>query len=53
MDYSGNRTNGSGKTTTLYALLSNLNNSEINIITIEDPIEYQIDGIARFRQPEN
>ncbi len=40
---------GSGKTTTLYALLSNLNNSEINIITIEDPIEYQIDGIAQIQ----
>ncbi len=40
---------GSGKTTTLYALLSSLNNSEINIITIEDPIEYQIDGIAQIQ----
>jgi len=40
---------GSGKTTTLYALLSSLNNSEINIITIEDPIEYQIDGVAQIQ----
>jgi general secretion pathway protein E len=40
---------GSGKTTTLYAVLSTLNNSEINIITIEDPIEYQIDGIAQIQ----
>ncbi len=40
---------GSGKTTTLYAMLSHLNNSAINIITIEDPIEYQIDGIAQIQ----
>jgi len=36
---------GSGKTTTLYAALLELNNSEINISTVEDPIEYFIDGI--------
>lgn len=36
---------GSGKTTTLYATLSELNDSERNIITIEDPVEYRIDGI--------
>ena len=35
---------GSGKTTTLYAALSTINKTDINIITIEDPIEYQIDG---------
>jgi general secretion pathway protein E len=40
---------GSGKTTTLYAMLSHLNNSTINIITIEDPIEYQIEGIAQIQ----
>jgi len=40
---------GSGKTTTLYAVLANLNNPEINVITIEDPIEYQIDGIAQIQ----
>jgi len=40
---------GSGKTTTLYAALSTINNSEINIITIEDPIEYQIEGIGQIQ----
>ncbi|TSC93252.1 MAG: Uncharacterized protein CEN89_156 [Candidatus Berkelbacteria bacterium Licking1014_7] len=36
---------GSGKTTTLYAILNEINKPEIKIITIEDPIEYQITGI--------
>lgn len=36
---------GSGKTTTLYAILKKLNNPESKIITIEDPIEYQLKGI--------
>ena len=36
---------GSGKTTTLYAMLSELNNKERNIMTVEDPIEYYLDGI--------
>lgn len=36
---------GSGKTTTLYATLSYLNNHEVNILTIEDPIEYDLPGI--------
>ncbi len=36
---------GSGKTTTLLALLNNINQEDINIITIEEPIEYTIDGI--------
>jgi len=36
---------GSGKTTTLYAALLELNNNELNISTVEDPIEYFIDGI--------
>ena len=36
---------GSGKTTTLYALLNSVNNEDINIQTIEDPIEYEIEGI--------
>ncbi len=38
---------GSGKSTTLYALLSNLNSSERNIVTMEDPIEYNIPGIMQ------
>jgi general secretion pathway protein E len=40
---------GSGKTTTLYAALSTINQPDINIITIEDPIEYQIDGIGQIQ----
>jgi general secretion pathway protein E len=38
---------GSGKTTTLYAALSEINTPDKNIITIEDPVEYQIDGIGQ------
>lgn len=38
---------GSGKTTTLYAILSKLNNSERNIVTMEDPVEYHIEGITQ------
>ncbi|MDQ5986805.1 MAG: hypothetical protein CSYNP_02538 [Syntrophus sp. SKADARSKE-3] len=40
---------GSGKTTTLYAALTTINQPGINIITIEDPIEYQIDGIGQIQ----
>jgi general secretion pathway protein E len=40
---------GSGKTTTLYAVLSSINSPDINIITIEDPIEYQINGISQIQ----
>jgi type II secretory ATPase GspE/PulE/Tfp pilus assembly ATPase PilB-like protein len=36
---------GSGKTTTLYSVLQELNNPEYNIVTVEDPIEYQLPGI--------
>ncbi len=38
---------GSGKTTTLYAILSSLNKPDIKIITLEDPIEYRLQGIAQ------
>jgi len=38
---------GSGKTTTLYAALTNLNESSRNILTVEDPIEYFIEGIGQ------
>jgi type II secretory ATPase GspE/PulE/Tfp pilus assembly ATPase PilB-like protein len=38
---------GSGKTTTLYAALSFLHNTEKNIVTLEDPIEYSLDGITQ------
>lgn len=40
---------GSGKTTTLYAILSSINIPDINIITIEDPIEYKIKGISQIQ----
>ncbi len=40
---------GSGKTTTLYSALNVLNTPDINIITIEDPIEYQINGISQMQ----
>jgi len=40
---------GSGKTTTLYAALRRLANGERNIITIEDPVEYQLPGIAQMQ----
>lgn len=40
---------GSGKTTTLYSALSILNNPDINIITVEDPVEYQIRGISQVQ----
>jgi general secretion pathway protein E len=38
---------GSGKTTTLYAALSRINSPDLNILTIEDPVEYQLDGISQ------
>jgi type IV pilus assembly protein PilB len=40
---------GSGKSTTLYAALSALNTIEKNIITIEDPVEYQLEGITQVQ----
>jgi len=40
---------GSGKTTTLYASLSKINTPDKNIITIEDPMEYQLKGIGQIR----
>ena len=43
---------GSGKTTTLYSAVTVLNNSEQNIVTIEDPVEYQIDGINQNQVKE-
>ena len=38
---------GSGKTTTLYAILKRINKPEVKIITIEDPIEYRLEGISQ------
>ncbi|MFA5076729.1 MAG: GspE/PulE family protein [Patescibacteria group bacterium] len=46
---------GSGKTTTLYAILNKLNSSETKIITLEDPIEYKLEGInqSQIRSDED
>ncbi len=40
---------GSGKTTTLYSILHLLNTSKVNIVTLEDPVEYQIDGVNQVQ----
>ena len=40
---------GSGKTTTLYSILSKLNSTKVNILTLEDPIEYQIAGVNQVQ----
>ncbi|MCE9577658.1 MAG: type II secretion system ATPase GspE [Deltaproteobacteria bacterium] len=38
---------GSGKTTTLYACLTEINAPDVNILTVEDPVEYQLEGISQ------
>ena len=43
---------GSGKTTTLYALVHEIRSEPLNIVTIEDPIEYEIDGITQVQLHE-
>ena len=43
---------GSGKTTTLYSILTKLNRSDVNIITVEDPVEYTIHGISQVQVNE-
>jgi type IV pilus assembly protein PilB len=43
---------GSGKSSTLYAGLSSLNNEDVNIITVEDPVEYQLEGINQIQVRE-
>lgn len=40
---------GSGKTTTLYAALTTINSTDVNIITVEDPVEYRISGIGQVQ----
>ncbi|MBI2310642.1 type II/IV secretion system protein [Candidatus Collierbacteria bacterium] len=40
---------GSGKTTTLYSLISKINSSKVNIVTLEDPIEYQMHGVNQVQ----
>ena len=44
---------GSGKTTTLYATLKKLNQDDTNILTVEDPIEYTLEGINQVQLKEN
>lgn len=44
---------GSGKTTTLYATLKTLNNTNTNILTVEDPIEYTLEGISQVQLRES
>jgi len=43
---------GSGKTTTLYAALNRINSAVLNVITIEDPIEYHLDSISQIQVSE-
>ncbi|MBL4689804.1 MAG: Flp pilus assembly complex ATPase component TadA [Nannocystaceae bacterium] len=44
---------GSGKTTTLYSCLSEINKPDLNILTVEDPVEYQLEGISQVQvQPK-
>lgn len=40
---------GSGKSTTLYATLNQLNGSDVNILTVEDPVEYQLPGLTQVQ----
>ena len=44
---------GSGKSSTLYAALNKLNSEEVNIITVEDPVEYQLEGINQVQVNTN
>jgi len=44
---------GSGKSSTLYAALNKLNSEQVNIITIEDPVEYQLEGINQIQVNQN
>lgn len=43
---------GSGKTSTLYSILSVLNSPEVNVITVEDPVEYQMAGVGQVQVRE-
>jgi general secretion pathway protein E len=40
---------GSGKTSTLYSILSELNKPDVNIVTVEDPVEYQMNGVSQVQ----
>lgn len=39
---------GSGKTSTLYSIMNHLNNAEVKIVTLEDPVEYELEGISQI-----
>lgn len=43
---------GSGKSTTLYSFLERINNPDVNIVTVEDPVEYSINGISQVQVSE-
>lgn len=45
----GHRPTGSGKTTTLYAVLQELTAPDKNILTIEDPVEYELEGVGQIQ----
>ena len=40
---------GSGKTTTMYAMINQLNTPEVNLVTLEDPVEYNVDGVNQVQ----
>ena len=44
---------GSGKTTTLYSILKHINKPEMNILTAEDPVEYELDGVGQVQVKES
>jgi general secretion pathway protein E len=44
---------GSGKTTTLYAILNKLNQPDVNLLTVEDPVEYTISGVSQVQVKES
>ncbi len=44
---------GSGKTTTLYSILKHINSPKLNVLTAEDPVEYEMEGIAQVQVRED
>ena len=40
---------GSGKTTTMYAMINQLNTEDVNLVTLEDPVEYNVDGVNQVQ----
>ena len=43
---------GSGKTSLLYSILKKINRPELNIVTVEDPVEYELDGVNQIQVSE-